>query len=64
MTTRPLHPDCIGCLQRVEPLSDQDPALVLLAMLMSGSTIEKIYQNLCFSHRRLVDDTVKEINKR
>lgn len=57
-----LHKDCVGCL--AENTTDNRPgdeALALLATLASGIPFEQVIDDLCFVHRRCVEDAAKAV---
>jgi len=60
-----LHHNCLGCLSRAEVadgMKAKDSALILLAILRSGvSDLDHVYSDLCFFHKRLVDDAARAI---
>lgn len=55
----PIHQDCVACRAAFSTDTAEVATLVLLVMLHDDSTLEEIYQDLCFAHRRKVDDTVR-----
>jgi hypothetical protein len=58
-----LHTECIGCRESADPLTGQEAALTLLAMLEGGHSLNEVVQGLCFLHRRNVQiaaDAVRE----
>lgn len=61
----PLHDDCVGCRARSitigppAPLNGEEATVVLLAMLLAGIPFEQIFGDLCFAHRKQVDDTAQ-----
>ena len=60
MTVKALNHNCIGCLARIEAETGEEATLTVVVMLRSNwSTPESIYDDLCFAHRRYVDDAVR-----
>jgi len=60
-----LHHNCVGCLSKAEMadgMAATDSTLVLLAILRSGvSDLDSVYRDLCFFHRRVVDDAAEAV---
>lgn len=56
MTVHALHEDCVVCLANEEGCTVERHTRVLLLMLQSGVEVEGIIRDLCFVHRRLVED--------
>jgi hypothetical protein len=56
-----MHRDCVACLSAADCLEPGEEVLTLLAMLCGGQPLEQIYEDLCFRHRRDVDDAAKAV---
>ena len=54
-----MHEDCVMCLPVERDLSSPEEAMVLLMMLARGIPGEQIIRDLCFVHRRELDECVK-----
>jgi len=59
----PLNDDCVLCHAQNEQLGEVDGTVVLLMMLVDGITAEDVHRDLCFAHRRRVDDNVAAMRK-
>lgn len=55
MTT--MHKDCIACL--ADGCKDQRGAVLAAVSTIKGLGFEKVYSDLCFLHRRIVDNACK-----
>jgi hypothetical protein len=56
------HDDCVACRVVGEAISAVEQTIVLLAMLTaSQSTVESITADLCFKHRRMLEQVVKHL---
>jgi hypothetical protein len=60
-----LHHNCVGCLSQAEVedgLEATDAGIILLAILRAGvSDLDSVYGDLCFFHRRVVDDAARAV---
>ena len=60
-----LHPNCVACRSRAamveSGLNGEQAALTLLGMLRGGHALDAVYRDLCFRHRRMVDDTAAAV---
>lgn len=54
-----LHEDCVVCLASAEGRSSEDGTKIVLMMLCRGVEPEQIHRDLCFKHRREVEDAVR-----
>lgn len=54
-----VHYDCVVCRARTSEETPETATLVLLVILHDDLTLEDVYQDLCFFHRRKVDSTVQ-----
>lgn len=60
----PLNDDCVLCHAQNEQLGEVDGTVALLMMmLVDGITAEDVHRDLCFAHRRRVDDNVAAMRK-
>jgi hypothetical protein len=58
----PLHFDCIGCQAQTDGSSTTEAVLAVLAVLLGGIVdLETMRADLCFFHRRLVEDAVRRL---
>lgn len=57
-----IHFNCVICHSK-NANSGEEATVVLISILMDNSSIEGIYKNLCFLHRRKIDDLVSKIQK-
>lgn len=55
-----LHEDCVVCLAREGKFDGQGAVKILLMMLGRGVDGEQIVRDLCFAHRREIDELVKQ----
>jgi hypothetical protein len=55
----PLHYDCVVCQAQTSPISAATATEILLLMLLRDTGLKEIYVNLCFSHRRKIDECLK-----
>lgn len=61
-TVLALHKDCIVCLARTCDHTAAEESVLILAMVWSGTAdFESIHRDLCFVHRREVEDIGKNI---
>ena len=51
-----IHADCLGCLAERERLSPIDTVVLVLSILQGRHTVEEVTRDLCFAHRRRVQD--------
>lgn len=61
-----LHSDCVCCRARENEaagrfLSAEDATVVILAVLRSGVSAEQVHRDLCFQHRRQVEDASRGV---
>lgn len=57
-----MHHLCVGCLAREQPDETAEEAtMTLLAMLLGGHTVEDFTSELCFAHRRHIDDAAARV---
>ena len=64
MTVVALHEDCVMCLTNERrDLSPPEAVMVVLMMLGRDVPGEQIIRDLCFSHRRELDECVRRWRK-
>jgi intergrase/recombinase len=63
MYPTPLHFECVVCHDRAanEDEDAEAATLIVLTMLLSGARLEDVHRDLCFVHRRRVEDNAKEM---
>lgn len=54
-------PDCVACIAKANKLPPNDAALSVLAILESGHDLEDVVRDLCFYHRRKMNDCAKAL---
>lgn len=57
-----LHQDCVCCRARNghqsdPPLDGEEATIVILAMVVAGTPLKQIMNDLCFAHGKRVVDT-------
>ena len=56
------YQDCVACLAKTEDVTPEEAVLVLMTMFTCDNDLSVAYQDLCFEHRRRVDNNVKSIH--
>lgn len=61
MTIEPLHTDCLVCRSVTEGLTPPQTAVCILSVLASGIPADQAHRDLCFAHRREVEDVARAV---
>lgn len=61
MDATPFHFNCVVCQSVAKQLTGKEAALTLLAMLRDDTSPEEMHRDLCFAHRRIVEDVSRSM---
>ena len=61
MEMRVFHHDCVACLAKSSNGTPEEETVILITMMQTGHDPIILYRDLCFMHRRCVDNAVKRI---
>jgi hypothetical protein len=60
----PLHEHCVVCQAHARAPNARGPGeetIILLGILLDGLTVEELRRDLCFVHRRRVEDVARHL---
>jgi hypothetical protein len=59
-----MHSDCVACQASAENLTGEQATLTALATLRTQHSVEEVIRDLCFRHRRIVEDADRVLRER